>query len=231
MENKPKLNISEWAEEDRPREKMMLKGSGALSDAELLAILIGSGNTEESAVELMRRIMQTCNNNLNELAKWDVNRFAGFKGMGPAKSISIMAALEIGKRRKLQDVEERTQITCSTDVYRILHPLLCDLPQEEFWIVLLNQSNKVIATTRISSGGIDGTYADVRTILREALMQRATGVILSHNHPSGNLQPSNADLNLTRKLKETLDLVDIRILDHFIVAGSQYFSMAEKGLM
>lgn len=231
MENKPKLNISEWAEEDRPREKMMLKGSGALSDAELLAILIGSGNTEESAVELMRRIMQACNNNLNELAKWDVNRFAGFKGMGPAKSISIMAALEIGKRRKLQDVEERTQITCSTDVYRILHPLLCDLPQEEFWIVLLNQSNKVIATTRISSGGIDGTYADVRTILREALMQRATGVILSHNHPSGNPNPSNEDKKLTAQIQQAARTMNIRVADHVIICDGKYYSFADNGEM
>ena len=142
-----------------------------------------------------------------------------------------MAALEIGKRRKLQDVEERTQITCSTDVYRILHPLLCDLPQEEFWIVLLNQSNKVIATTRISSGGIDGTYADVRTILREALMQRATGVILSHNHPSGNPNPSNEDKKLTAQIQQAARTMNIRVADHVIICDGRYYSFADNGEM
>lgn len=186
-----KLNINQWAEEDRPREKMMKKGADALSEAELLAILIGSGNREETAVELMRRILSTCDNNLNELARWSVSDYARFKGMGPAKSITIMAALELGKRRKLQEAKERTLVNCSRSIFELFHPLLCDLPQEEFWILLLNQACKVIDKVRISTGGIDGTYADVRSMLREALLQRATQLVLVHNHPSGNCNPAN----------------------------------------
>lgn len=166
-----KLNINQWAAEDRPREKMMQKGAEALSDAELLAILIGSGNTEESAVALMQRVLAACNNDLSQLGKWEVRDFSRFKGFGPAKSITIMAALELGKRRKLQERSERTTIRSSADIYELFHPLLCDLPTEEFWVLLLNQAAKVIDKVRISRGGIDQTTADVRTILREALLQ------------------------------------------------------------
>ena len=179
-----KLTINQWAEEDRPREKMMLKGAEALSDAELLAILIGSGNTEESAVSLMQRVLSTCGNDLNQLGKWEVQDFSSFKGFGPAKSITIMAALELGKRRKLQERPERATIRSSKDIYEIFHPLLCDLAHEEFWVLLLNQASRVIDKSRISRGGIDQTTADVRSILREALIERATQIALIHNHPS-----------------------------------------------
>ncbi len=226
-----KLTIAQWAEEDRPREKMMCKGAEALSDAELLAILIGSGNTEESAVELMRRVLSTCDNNLNELARWDVHRFSQFKGFGPAKSITLMAALELGKRRNLQDARERKTVQCSRDIYQLFHPILGDQPQEEFWILLLNQACKVIDRIRISTGGIDGTYADIRTILREALIQRATQLILVHNHPSGNSRPSNEDKLLTQRILKGAQTMNISLTDHVIVCEDKFFSFADEGLL
>lgn len=226
---KTKLTINQWAEEDRPREKMLSKGIDTLSDAELLGILIGSGNTEESAVELMRRILAACDNNLNELGKWSFAEYARFKGIGPAKATTLMAALEIGKRRKMQDPKERARILSSKDVYNLFHPLMCDLPQEEFWVLLLNQSNKVIDKLRISTGGIDGTYADVRTILREALLQRATGIILVHNHPSGNATPSAADRKLTSSVAQGAKTMNIRLADHLVVCDGTYYSFADEG--
>lgn len=225
----PKRPINEWAEEDRPREKMMKKGIDVLSDVELLAILISSGNSDESAVELMRRILSACDNNLNELGKWNYHHFSAYKGIGTAKAATVMAALELGKRRKLQDIKERTQITCSKDVYRIFHPIMCDLPQEEFWILLLNQSNKIIDKIKISTGGIDATYADVRSILREAILQRATGIILVHNHPSGNPTPSAGDKRLTLTVREAAQTMNIRVSDHIIVCDGKYYSFADKG--
>ena len=216
MENKHKLSINQWAPEDRPREKMIEKGAAALSDAELLAILIGSGNTEESAVELMRRLLLSCDNNLNTLAKWEVCDYSRFKGMGPAKSITVMAALELGKRRKLQNIRERLRITCSKDIYEIFQPLMCDLAQEEFWVLLLNQATKLIDKIRISSGGIDGTYADVRSILREALMQRATQIAVVHNHPSGNIQPSQPDRTLTEHIRKAADIKYLLLVRLFL---------------
>jgi DNA repair protein RadC len=224
-----KLNINQWAEEDRPREKMIAKGIDVLSDAELLAILIGSGNTEESAVELMRRILRACDNNLNELGKWTLSDFSGFKGIGPAKATTVMAALELGKRRKMQEIKERVQVTCSKDVYEMFHPVLCDLPQEEFWILLTNQSNKVIEKLRISTGGIDGTYADVRSILREAIVLRATGIILIHNHPSGNPAPSAGDRRVTSAIRQGAQTMNIRLADHVIVCDGTYYSFADEG--
>lgn len=226
-----KLNINQWAKEDRPREKMMLKGAEALSDAELLAILIGSGNTEESAVALMQRVLAECGNDLNQLGKWEVRDFARFKGFGPAKSISIMAALELGKRRKQQERPERATIRCSQDIYEIFHPLLCDLPYEEFWVLLLNQASRVISKIRINSGGIDQTCADVRTILREALLQRATQIALIHNHPSGNTTPSNADRQLTQLIKKGGETMNIRLIDHIIVADGSYYSFTDEGIL
>lgn len=231
MENKHKLSISQWALEDRPREKMMEKGATALSDAELLAILIGSGNTEESAVELMRRLLLSCDNNLNSLAKWEVADYSRFKGMGPAKSITVMAALELGKRRKQQSVKERQQIICSKDIYEIFQPVMCDLEREEFWILLLNQAAKLIDKIRISTGGIDGTYADVRTILREALLQRATQIVVAHNHPSGNIRPSQPDKTLTEHIRKAAGTMNIRLIDHVIVCEDAYFSFADEGLL
>lgn len=231
MEIKHKLSISQWALEDRPREKMMEKGATALSDAELLAILIGSGNTEESAVELMRRMLLSCDNNLNSLAKWDVCDYSRFKGMGPAKSVTLMAALELGKRRKLQEIKERVRITCSKDIYELFQPIMCDLEQEEFWVLLLNQAAKLIDKVRISTGGIDGTYTDVRSILREALLQRATQIALIHNHPSGNNRPSQADKTLTEHIRRAADTMNIHLIDHVIVCEDKFYSFADEGLL
>lgn len=224
-----KLNINQWAEEDRPREKMMLKGAEALSDAELLAILIGSGNAEENAVALTQRILAACDNDLNQLGKWGVRDFSQFKGMGPAKSISVMAALEIGKRRKLQEQSKRTAIRCSDDIYGLFHPLLCDLPNEEFWVLLMNQAAKVIRKVRISRGGIDQTTADVRIILREALLAGATQMALIHNHPSGNPRPSPEDKRLTERIAQAAQLMSIRLTDHVIVADGCFYSFCDEG--
>ena len=224
-----KLNINQWAEEDRPREKMMRKGAETLSDAELLAILIGSGNTEESAVALMQRVLSCCNNDLNQLGKWEVRDLARFKGLGPAKSITILAALELGKRRKLQERTERTAIRSSQDIYELFHPLMCDLPTEEFWVLLLNQAARVIDKVRISCGGIDQTSADVRTILREALLKRATQIVLVHNHPSGNPLPSNEDRRLTEQVGKAAQLMNIRLTDHLIVTDGRYYSFCDEG--
>ena len=226
-----KLNINQWAAEDRPREKMMQKGAEALSDAELLAILIGSGNTEESAVALMQRVLAACNNDLSQLGKWEVRDFSRFKGFGPAKSITIMAALELGKRRKLQERSERTAIRSSADIYELFHPLLCDLPTEEFWVLLLNQAAKVIDKVRISRGGIDQTTADVRTILREALLQRAVQIVLIHTHPSGNPSPSHADRSLTELVRKAAQTMNIRLTDHIIVTDGKYYSFNDEGII
>ena len=225
-----KLTLKQLAEADRPREKMMQKGAEALSDAELLAILIGSGNTEESAVTLMQRILSAAGNNLNQLGKWEIRDFAAFKGMGPAKSLTIMAALELGKRRKWQR-SERTTIHSSADIYDIFHPLLCDLPTEEFWILLLNQASKVIDKIRISRGGIDQTSADVRTILREALLARATQLVLIHNHPSGNTRPSTDDRRLTEMVQQAARTMKIRLTDHLIVTDGSYYSFHDEGVI
>lgn len=224
-----KLNINQWAEEDRPREKMMRLGAEALSDAELLAILIGSGNTEESAVGLMQRVLAAAGNNLHQLGKWQVQDFARFKGMGPAKSVTVMAALELGKRRNLQERPERPAIRTSRDIYELFYPLLCDLPNEEFWILLLNPACRVVNQVRISRGGLDQTTADVRTILREALLARATQLALVHNHPSGNTQPSTDDIRLTQKVQQAAQVMNIRVLDHVIVCDGAYYSFSDEG--
>lgn len=226
-----KLNINQWAEEDRPREKMMQKGAEALSDAELLAILIGSGNTEESAVALMQRVLAAAGNDLNQLGKWEVHDFSRFKGFGPAKSITIMAALELGKRRKLQERPERAVVRSSKDIYEIFHPLLCDLAHEEFWVLLMNRAAKVIDKARISRGGIDQTTADVRSILREALLQRATQIALIHNHPSGNPRPSNDDQRLTQLVQKGAQTMNIGLTDHVIVTDGKYYSFNDEGLL
>ena len=230
-ENHPRLTIPQWSEADRPREKMMQKGAEALSDAELLGILIGSGNTEESAVALMQRILAAAGNDLNTLGKWEVRDFARFKGMGPAKSITVMAALELGKRRKLQERRERAVIRSSQDIYELFHPLLCDLPTEEFWVLLLNQAARVIDKVRISRGGIDQTTADVRAILREALLQRATQIVLVHNHPSGNVQPSAEDRRLTQQVQQAARVMNIRVLDHLVVTDGRYYSFNDEGAL
>lgn len=229
MEQK-RLTITDWAEEDRPREKLMQKGIASLSDAELLAILIGSGNTEETAVELSRRILKHSNDNLHELGKCSVKELInGFKGIGEAKAITIVAAMELGRRRKLADPLQRTQITSSRDAFEILHPIIGDLKHEEFWLLLLNRSNKVIEPFRCSQGGVSGTVVDAKIALKAALDKLASSVVLCHNHPSGNKSASKEDIALTRKLKMAFQAVDIMVIDHLIIAGNEYFSFADEG--
>ena len=226
-----KLTIRQLAEEDRPREKMMTKGSEALSDAELIGILIGSGDADESAGTLSQRMLASCSGDLNSLGKWGLENFCTFKGMGPAKSLTVMAALELGRRRKLQERKERTRITSSVDIYELFHPLMADLPTEEFWVLLLNRSNRVIDKVRISSGGIDQTTADLRTILREALLARATQMALIHNHPSGNIQPSQEDKRITERIKGAGRLMNISVIDHVIVTDGAYYSFNDEGIL
>jgi DNA repair protein RadC len=225
------LSIKEWSLEDRPREKLLAKGISSLSDAELIAIIIGSGTRDESAVELSRRILGSVQHNLNELGKLTVDDLQKYKGIGEAKAIGIVAALELGRRRKLSEVVDRQKISSSHDVYEIFHPLLADLPHEEFWIVLLNRSNKIIERVKISQGGISGTVTDVRLILRTALDKLASSLILCHNHPSGNHQPSDADLAITQKIKESGKLMDIALLDHIIVTDGSYYSFADESII
>lgn len=224
-----RLSIHQWAEEDRPREKMMLHGVSALSGAELLAILIGSGNTEESAVELMRKVLADYHNSLNELGKASIDELCRYKGIGPAKAITILAASELGKRRKEEEVRERPKIYCSKDVYTCFHPLLCDLPTEEFWVLLLNQSSTIIDKVKISSGGLSATAVDVRCVLREALLKRAASIAVCHNHPSGNVRPSREDDALTDQINRASQLMNIRLIDHLILTDGKFYSYADEG--
>ena len=224
-----RLSINQWAEEDRPREKMMLQGASALTNAELLAILIGSGNAEDSAVELMRKVLSDYRNNLNELGKASIDELCRYKGIGPAKAITILAASELGKRRKEEAVEERRVIATSKDVYEYLHPLMCDLPTEECWVLLLNQASKLIDKVRISAGGLNATAVDVRCILREALLKRATAFALCHNHPSGNIRPSREDDLLTREVNRAAECMNIRFVDHVILTDGAFYSYADEG--
>ena len=224
-----RLTISQWAEEDRPREKMMMHGASALSNAELLAILIGSGNAEESAVELMRKVLNDYNNNLNELGKASIDELCRYKGIGPAKAISILAASELGKRRKEEAVKERVTILSSKDVYDCFYPLMCDLPTEEFWVLMLNQASKIIDKVKISAGGLSATAVDVRCILREALIKRASAIVLCHNHPSGNIRPSKEDDLLTRHVAQASECMDIRLVDHIILTDGAFYSYSDEG--
>ena len=226
-----KLSIKEWAVEDRPREKMMIKGIRSLSEAELVAILIGSGSLEESAVELSRRVMASVNNNLNELGKKTIKDFQEFKGIGPAKAITISAAMELGRRRKESGPDEKLKVITSADAAAIFKPLLSDLAHEEFWILLLNRNNLVLDKIMVSQGGLSGTVIDVRIILKMALDKLACSIILCHNHPSGNLVPSEADKEITRKIKEAGKHMDIPVLDHVIIGNGSYFSFADEGLI
>lgn len=226
-----KLSIKEWAVEDRPREKMLVKGIRSLSEAELIAILIGSGNLDESAVEVSRRILASVNNNLNELGKRTINDLRKFKGIGEVKAITIMAALELGRRRKESDPDEKPKVITSADAAAIFKPLLSDLPHEEFWVLLLNRNNLMIDKTMVSKGGISGTVIDVRIILKMALEKLACSIVLCHNHPSGNLIPSEADKEITRKITEAGKHMDIPVLDHLIIGNHTYFSFADEGLI
>lgn len=231
-EQNQKLKITDWAEEDRPREKMLLKGIFSLSDAELLAILIGSGNKDETAVELSQRILHSVNNNLNTLGKLSIKDLVKqFKGIGEAKAITIAAALELGRRRKLTDAEVCPQIKSSIDIYNIVQPLLGDLKHEEVWILLLNRANKVIKKIQISKGGISGTVVDIRLIVKEALDNLASGIVLVHNHPSGNIDPSQDDNYITRKLKEACTLLDLSLIDHIIVTDKNYYSYNDQNVL
>lgn len=221
--------IKSWAEDDRPREKLLLKGKSSLSDAELIAILLGSGSRDETAVDLAKRILQSVRGNLNELGRLGVPELTKFKGIGEAKAISVITALELGKRRRMSEALERKKIISSAQAFEVLQPVMGDLTHEEFWVVYLSPSNKVLATRCISKGGITGTMADSRMIFKEALQLNSTAMILAHNHPSGNLTPSQPDKSLTRKLVQAGDLMDIKVMDHLIVTEHQYYSFADEG--
>jgi len=226
-----KKSIKEWAEEDRPREKLFLKGAGALSESELLAIIMGSGSQSESAVELAMRILSSVSNNVAELSRLGIPELMKFKGIGQAKAITIVAAIELGKRRQQSEGLQRKTITASRDAFEIMQPLLGYLAYEEFWIITLNRSNKVKRTHCISEGGVEGTVADPKKIFKLALDDNASSVILCHNHPSGGLTPSETDKKITRKCKEAGIFLDLTVLDHLIIAGNEYFSFADNGIL
>ena len=225
------LNIKNWAAQDRPREKLLLKGTSALSDAELMAILIGSGTAKLSAVDLSKKVLQQVGNDLNELARLSVKDLMKMKGIGEAKALTIIAALELGRRRKEKAADDKPKVASSREAYDLLKENLMDLPHEEFWVLLMNRANKVIKKRRVSEGGVSGTVADPKIIYKLALDELASGVIVAHNHPSGNLKASQSDIDLTRKLKEAGKFLEIQLLDHLIIAGKNYYSFADDGLI
>jgi DNA repair protein RadC len=224
-----KLNINQWAEDDRPREKMERLGPQALSDAELLAILVGSGSSKEDAVTLMKRILSDCNNNLNTLGKMTIQQLCEYNGVGPAKAITILAACELGKRRQMDRPEERPDLGTATKIYNHMHPLLQDCDVEEFWLLLMNQNYRLIKKIRISHGGITETAVDIRIIMREAVLANATILAVCHNHPSGNLRPSTHDNDLTVQIQRACKLMRIHFMDHVILTDGSYFSYQETG--
>lgn len=224
-----KLNINQWAEDDRPREKMERLGPQALSDAELLAILVGSGSSKEDAVTLMKRILSDCNNNLNTLGKMTIQQLCEYNGVGPAKAITILAACELGKRRQMEKPEERPDLGTATKIYNHMHPVLQDCDVEEFWLLLMNQNKRLIKQVRISHGGITETAVDIRIIMREAVLANATIIAVCHNHPSGNLRPSQYDNDLTSQLQRACQLMRIHFMDHVILTDGSYFSYQETG--
>ena len=224
-----KLSVKDWSPDDQPREKLLLKGVNALSDAELLAIIIGSGNTEETSVELSQRILQTVDNNINRLGKLSVNHLvSNFKGIGNAKAAGIVAALELGKRRKAEDMTNRKQILCSMDIYNYFYPVFCDLLHEEFWVLFLNNTNRIIDRIKIGQGGVTRTPIDGKLLYKEALNRLASNVILCHNHPSGNPKPSDLDDEATFRIKKGLRLLEISLLDHLIFCEGNYYSYADE---
>jgi DNA repair protein RadC len=225
-----KIGIKSWAEEDRPREKLSAQGRRSLTDAELIAILIGSGSRNETAVELSKRILHHYDNDLNKLGKASINELSNFKGIGEAKAISIIAALEIGRRRNDFETKAPDVITSSRDAYNIIRRQLVDLNHEEFWIILVGRSQKVLARELVSRGGLSATIVDPKIIFGIALQHQATGIIMIHNHPSGNLKPSQQDINLTKKLAEAGTLLEMKILDHLIISDSGFFSFADEGI-
>ena len=221
--------ITNWSEDDRPREKLMLKGKESLSNSELIAILIGSGSRSESAVALSKRILASVDS-LNMLGKMSISQLMNFKGIGEAKAIAIIAALELGRRRRAEDSVELVNITSSKLVFEIMQPIIGELAHEEFWVLFLNNSNKVISKAQLSKGGITGTIVDVRLVFKLALENGATGLIVCHNHPSGNLTPSNADKEITNKLKRAGDSLDVKVLDHLIITETKYYSFVDDGI-
>lgn len=225
------LSIKNWASDDRPREKMLAKGVQSLSDAELLAILIGSGTREVSAVELSRNILSETGNKLSSLGKMSIPELMKIRGIGQAKAVSIVAALELGRRRNSSEIIEKQQITSSKDVFDIFHALLSDLSHEEFWVMYLNRSNKIIDRYKLSQGGVSGTVIDVRLILKRALELLASGIIICHNHPSGNSAASENDIKITEKLKIASEQMDIKLLDHIIICDGSYLSFCDEGIL
>lgn len=222
--------ITDWSEEDRPREKLILKGKEALSDAELIALLIRSGSRNESAVHLSRRILVSVDS-LNALGKLSITQLLKFKGVGEAKAIAIIAALELGRRRRSEDAAQFVKITSSKLVFDIMQPIIGELPHEEFWVLFLNNSNKVMSKSQLSKGGITGAIVDVRIVFKLALEIGATGLILCHNHPSGSLLPSDADKEITRKVKLAGDSLDVKVLDHLIITETKYYSFVDQGIL
>lgn len=231
MQQQETLPIKSWSDDDKPREKLVQKGKSVLSDAELIAILIGSGSRNESAVQLSKRILAAANNNLNDLGKLSLSQLKSFKGIGEAKAVTIAAALEIGRRRRGEDGQIITKIQSSNSVFELLQPLLGELQHEEFWIVYLNNSNKVLHKAQLSKGSITGTLVDVRLVMKQALELGAVALILAHNHPSGTLKPSAADKQITQKLKTVGETLDIKVLDHLIITQKEYFSFADEGVL
>ena len=234
LENKLKeknLSIKNWALDDRPREKLLQKGVSVLSDAELIAILIGSGNKKQSAVTLSKFILNEFNQDLNLLSKKSVNDLIKFNGIGEAKAISIIAALELGKRRISQNIEQEKTIRSSQDIYNLMQSELRDLPHEEFWVLFLNRSNKIIDKIKISQGGISSTVIDKKIILKKALELLASSLILCHNHPSGNKKPSQEDKTITQKIQKAANLFEITVLDHIIICNNSYYSFADENIL
>ncbi|TXE07419.1 JAB domain-containing protein [Gelidibacter salicanalis] len=230
-EKNPSFSIKNWSQHDQPREKLRDKGKAALSDAELMAILLGSGSRNESAVELSKRILASTDNNLSALGKLSLKQLMHFKGIGEAKALTIVAALELGRRRRGEEALQHYKIESSQSVFELMQPLIGELPHEEFWIIYLNNSNKVIQKIQLSKGGITGTLVDVRLVLKTAIEVGAVGIILAHNHPSGTLKPSEADKQITQKLKTAAQSLDIKILDHLIITENAFYSFADEGIL
>jgi len=231
MAYEPKISIKDWAEDDQPREKLVKKGANVLSDAELIAILIRVGTKGETAVDLAKRILASVDNDLNELAKRGAKELMKFDGVKLAKAVTIVAALELGRRRQTTDIKQRPKIQSSSDAYHIIAPILMDLPHEEFWILLLNRANLVLDRIQLSQGGTSGTVVDAKMVFRAALEGQASGIILVHNHPSGSLRPSQHDIDLTKKLRDAGKTLDINVMDHLIVTDRGYYSFADEGMM
>lgn len=228
---KKKLSIKNWALDDRPREKFLQKGKHTLSDAELIAILIGSGSIDNSAVDLAKQILHSVNNSLNELGKLTISQLTKTKGIGQAKAVTIAAALELGRRRKLSGEQEKVQIKSSRDAFQLMQPLVEDLPHEEFWVIYLNRSNKLIEKFSLSKGGVSGTVIDNKIILKKAIENLCSSIILVHNHPSGNINPSEADKQITSKMITAAKFLEINVIDHLIIAGNNYYSFADEGIL